>query len=94
MTRLTVFLLACLIATPALAINDDPTETMSGSTSGSTDVLRSTPPPTDQAPPVAQAPTAQPAAVRAPAPVYTPPPVYYYVPVRPVVMFHHHHFRH
>jgi hypothetical protein len=95
MIRLAVLLVALVIATPALAINDDPTESRSTPT-----VLE--PQPTDQAP----APQPQPQqTVQAPAPqnpastvpvrvpVYTPPPVYYYVPMRPVFI-HHHHFRH
>jgi len=78
MTRLAVLLVALAIATPALAINDDPTEILRGS---------SAPPP--QAQPANQ-PAPQPVVV--PVPVYTPPVYYYYVPVRP--MYRHHHFRH
>jgi hypothetical protein len=87
-------LLLVLVAAPAFAINDDPTETLSGGDSAPApqqpETLRGTPAP----PAAAQVPAPQPAVVRVPTPVYTPPPVYYYVPARPVVIFHHHHFRH
>lgn len=74
MKRLAALLL--LVATPALAANDEtPT------------ILRGTP-----APPPAVVTVPVPQVVE--VPVYYPQPVYYYyVPVRPVVI-HHHHFRH
>ncbi len=78
MTRLAVLLLACAIATPALAINE-------------TEVLRGTPaPPPAEPAPVPQQPAIVEVPVYYPPPVY----YYYVPVRRPVVIHHRHHFRH
>lgn len=69
-----------LVATPALAANDEPPT-----------ILRGTPAPPPPA--VVEVPVPQPVIVQ--VPVYYPQPVYYFVlPVRHPVVVHHQHFRH